>query len=151
LSKQAIAKSIIIVDSQAMLALDAGIWQTASRVIVLHGEGANAKRVHALQQRGATTFALPLIDGQLDLSQGLHVLASLGFHDIWLEAGATLFSSFATQGLMNEAYCYIAPWWAGVTAHSAFVQADFFKKAQQRKWLTLGDDAALHLDFLLSI
>ena len=143
-----VKKPLIVLDAQALLALDATIWQTTSQIFVVHGPQACPKRVAMLTANGARTLSVPLCEnGRLDLKQVLAVLGELGFHDLWLEAGGTLFKSFAKQGLLNEAYCYVAPWWAGKDGTPAFNSADFFKTVVRSEWLPLGQDVALHLEW----
>lgn len=143
-----IAKPVIVLDTHADLPLDAVIWQTASKIFVVHGQGADPFKLAALVAKGAKVVAVSLDNRErLDLKAVLTTLGDLGFHDLWLEVGGTLFKSFAKQKLLNEAYCYIAPWWAGPSAQAAFYSAHFFKDALKRQWLPLGDDVALHLEF----
>lgn len=141
------SKPVIVLDSRAQLSFDAAIWHSAARVIVVHDAAAPWDRVRALQEHGATTMSVVLRGNHLDLAQVLSALADFGFHDLWLEAGGTLLAAFADQALLNEAYCYVAAWWAGAVNHSAFITANFFKQALRRRWQALGDDALLHLEF----
>lgn len=142
-----IAKTIAVVDRLAQLSLTARIWQTAKQILLLHSDRADAAKVSALQAYGAITIAVAETTDHLNLSNALTQLAHLGYCDIWLEAGGTLLAAFAERGLLNEMYGYVAPWWAGAPAQSAFSQAHFLKTARHRQWQTLGEDAVLHLEF----
>lgn len=143
-----IKKPLIVLDTEAHLSITATIWQTTTQIYVVHGPLACTSRVAQLAAQGALMIQVPLsAPHRLDLPQVLTTLGELGFHDLWLEAGGTLFKRFAKLSLLNEAYCYVAPWWAGVEAQAAFTSAHFFKNALRRRWLPLGDDAALHLEF----
>lgn len=141
------AKPIIVVDRQARLPVQAQIWQSSSRLIVVHSDLATDSRVQCLQQQGAETLAVAEDQHQLVLPSMLTAIGQLGFHDLWLEAGGTLFAQMASQGLLNEAYCYVAPMWRGVDGQSAFAAAPFFTQAHQRQWQILGSDVALHCLF----
>lgn len=143
----AVPKTVAIMDRLAQLPTTVRIWQTAQQVLLLHGAQADAERVSVLQACGATTILVPEKKGHLDLSNMLAQLAHLGYNDIWLEAGGTLLAAIAEQGFLNEMYGYVAPWWAGAQAQSAFQQADFFKKARHLEWQTQGHDAVLHVEF----
>lgn len=142
-----VAKTVAIVDRLAQLSLTARIWQTAEKILLMHSDQADAAKVSAWQARGAITIVVPETTGHLDLSNALTQLAHLGYSDIWLEAGGTLLAAFAEQQLLNELYCYVAPWWAGASTQSAFSQAHFLKTARHRRWQALGEDAVLHLEF----
>ncbi len=144
----AIAKPLIVLDTHAELPLDASVWYTTSQLYIVHGEAAEPERLAQLKAKGAKLLAVALNNAnRLDLTLSLTALGKFGFHDLWLEAGGTLFKSFAKLGLLNEAYCYLAPWWAGLDAQAAFTSAHFFKDVVRRQWLPLGDDVALHLEF----
>lgn len=83
----------------------------------------------------------------LNLDEVLISLGQLGFHDVWLEAGAQLFSAFHHAGLVNRSYVYISSEIAGEKAISAFPDNCFAQQKKEVNWLIMGNDIALRIDW----
>ncbi|KWS06673.1 Diaminohydroxyphosphoribosylaminopyrimidine deaminase [Lysobacter capsici AZ78] len=68
----------------------------------------------------AAHAAVPMIEGRMDLSAVLRLLAERGVNEIQLEAGATLAGAFLAQGLVDEVLLYVAPVLLGENARPLF-------------------------------
>lgn len=70
-------------------------------------------------------------------------LPKIQMHDLWIEAGGTLFKSLWEKGLVQRAYLYVAPKWLGEEALSAFPKGilGFPGEGSKVSWRMAGTDA----------
>lgn len=112
-----IAKPIAILDRKNSLSYqNHALYHTASQLLVFHSNQNKAPK----QQEKVRYFAVAEMENKLDLNMVLEKLGELGYHDLWLEAGGTLFSDFLDKRLMQQAYIYVVPQLLGEQAISAF-------------------------------
>ncbi len=131
-----VAKPVAIIDSRMTLNPQAKLLATASQCHIYFDEHYPMPAVHP----NRSYHAVPAIQGLLDLNAVIHHLGQLGYHDIWVEAGGTLFSALHLAGLVNKTYLYIVPTVLGDSAVSAYHHADLFKKACTVTWQAMGDN-----------
>jgi len=103
--------------------LDPGL-ATVARGRVREGD-APTLYLHAPDAKPSRYFdaahaAVPMIEGRMDLSAVLTLLAERGVNEIQLEAGATLAGAFLAQGLVDEVLLYVAPVLLGENARPLF-------------------------------
>jgi len=139
-----IRKPVFIVDTRLGIREDATIFATARQVTIFHGEAIDPSKRERLVAAGA-------ICQQIDFSslngQHLNLLTIMdylgqeaGCHDIWLEAGGTLYCEMVAAGLVQRALVYVAPKCLGV-GMSAFPANDrIFQGAKGVQWWPLGQD-----------
>ena len=96
-----------------------------------------------------TCYAMPARDGRLDLEAVICHLGELGYHDVWVEAGAALFHSLHLARLVNRTYLYIAPTVLGDEAVSGYHDATYFNQAPQVTWQIMGDNVMATFDWEL--
>lgn len=131
-------KPIAILDRSLSL-LDtpnAKIFDTAAHCHIFYDEHLEVPN----KQEHCTYHPVPVIQGQLDMPSVLLSLGSLGFHDVWVEAGGTLFSSLHQAGLVQTTFIYIAAHVLGPKALPAYLDDQFFNRPFTILWQIEGDN-----------
>ena len=101
----------VILDAHARLPLDSRLVRSARELglLVLCGTEAPEDSVSRLEQQGVRVIRLALQDGLLPLPRVLETLHGMGLNGVLVEGGATVLRMFLEQGLLDEAWCLIAP------------------------------------------
>ncbi|WP_133140851.1 bifunctional diaminohydroxyphosphoribosylaminopyrimidine deaminase/5-amino-6-(5-phosphoribosylamino)uracil reductase RibD [Legionella genomosp. 1] len=137
-------KKIAILDSRLSIPDDAKIFSSAEHCYIFHDEGHSPLHMNP----NCSYYPAPMIKGHIDLNYVLEQLGLWGFHDVWLEAGGKLFSTFHEQKLPQRSYLYIVPGFLGQQATSAYHGDNFF---QSRKysidWQIAGDNVIACIDW----
>lgn len=134
---QVFAKPIIVLDTQARLSGKEAIFSTGAAVMVFTGEGVPS---------GLKTHSLPKTpNGGLCLASMLACVAEMGYHSVWVEAGARLFNALHADALVQESLLYISARNLGVLAHRAELAAIRPEQALRRTWQTFDETAVLTL------
>ena len=84
---------------------------------------------------------------RLDLDAVLDHLGRLGYHDVWVEAGARLFSELHRAQLVNRTYIYVAAKSMGDIGLSLYTDDLGFDKATSIAWQVMDDNAMLTLEW----
>ncbi|MDF1684590.1 MAG: bifunctional diaminohydroxyphosphoribosylaminopyrimidine deaminase/5-amino-6-(5-phosphoribosylamino)uracil reductase RibD [Legionellaceae bacterium] len=87
---------------------------------------------------------------QLDLHAILDDLGRIGYHDVWVEAGAELFNYLHQHNLVQRTYLYLVPKVLGSQALSLYTQntpKDFLAQAKHIAWEAMGDNLKVTLDW----
>lgn len=90
---------------------------------------------------------MPIQHKRLDLAAVLTHLGQQGYHDVWVEAGAHLFSALHENRLVNRTYWYVAPKHIGAQGLDASAKPIDFKHTKAMTWTVLGDNAVLTIDW----
>ena len=84
----------------------------------------------------------------LDLSLVLQCIAQIGFHDIWVEAGAKMMAELHHLGLVNTSYIYLVPEIFGTNGTSAFQEPYInFQKAATIEWVPMGTNVRAKINW----
>lgn len=142
LSNTSVAKPVAIIDSRGTLNPKAKLLTTAKHCHIYHDEN---HQIDALPN--CVYHAMPTNKGQLDLEAIIRHLGSLGYHDVWVEAGGNLFTALHQARLVNKTFLYIAPTILGQEALSAYQQADIFNHASNITWQAMGNNVIASLDW----
>lgn len=136
------AKPIAILDAKLALNESSSIFHTAKHCHIFHDQNVPV----SLRQVNCTYHATPMHAEYLDLSFVLKRLGSLGYHDVWVEAGATIFRELHQNKYVNQTYLYLVPKILGANALSLCQDADIFQQAHTIEWHAKGDNmvALLH-------
>lgn len=137
------AKVVAIIDSRLSLKKEAKIFNTAKHCLIYHDER------HAVDNPlpNCSYYAVPAKEDLLDLTTIIGHLGSLGFHDVWVEAGGLLFSALHRENLVQRTYLYIVPTLLGAEAASAFVGENIFNKKPTLTWQIKTDNVIACLDW----
>lgn len=116
LESEPVAKPVAILDRAQALQPQASIWQSAQHCHVYQdaatGLSPNTER--------ASYYGITCERNQFVLPELLQHLGELGFHDVWVEAGGTLFTALHQAGLVQRTYLYIAPTTLGDEGTTAY-------------------------------
>jgi len=126
LGEQVVAKPIAVLDRARCLDMSANIHKTAKRLHIYHGKSQ---------------------DLQLDLKTILEDLGRIGYHDVWVEAGAALFNRLHQEYLVQRTYLYLVPKILGTQAISLYAEDNFLAKAKHIAWEAMGDNLKVTLDW----
>ncbi|MDF1826875.1 MAG: bifunctional diaminohydroxyphosphoribosylaminopyrimidine deaminase/5-amino-6-(5-phosphoribosylamino)uracil reductase RibD [Legionellaceae bacterium] len=131
---EVVAKPVAILDRTQKLSASAHIHKTAKKLHLYHGK-------HQ--------------EEQLDLNAILDDLGRMGYHDVWVEAGAALFNALHQQNLVQRTYVYLVPKILGTEAMSLYTQEKYthennLAKAKHITWEAMGDNLKITLDWQAS-
>lgn len=147
LSGSTVAKPVAIIDSRATLNHDAKLLTTAKHCHIYHDKHHPIDTLH----QNCSYHPISTCQGQLDLEAIIRDLGSLGYHDVWVEAGGMLFTALHQARLVNKTYVYIAPTILGDGAISAYQHADIFNHASNITWQAMGDNVIASLDWSVDV
>ena len=84
----------------------------------------------------------------LNLNSVFEHLGHLGYHDVWVEAGATLFNALHRALLVDRTYLYLVPRVLGPRALSLHeVDTNWFERSTRIEWRVMGDNAMVCIEF----
>lgn len=98
--------------------LDSGLRMPSNARILQKGKGGNvlvytvsrdAEKIAVLEKSGATVYASPDNEGQVDLGVALNDLARRGCNEVLVEAGSILNGALLRAGLVDELLLFVAP------------------------------------------
>lgn len=136
-------KNIAVLDRNLKLNLSENVFNSSRNLYIYHSSNKEPKinkKINYQKVREDQKL--------LDLSEVMNHLGGLGFHDVWVEAGAKLFTALHQESLVNRSYVYIAPRILGEKAINAF-SVDCFDNQQKRttNWIAMDDNVILRLDW----
>ncbi len=136
------SKPVAIVDSRLSLDPAAQVFTKASCCHIYHCQD------EVLQDYPNSVYHhMPETQGRIPLSAVIDHLGALGFHDVWVEAGGTLFTALHQQGLVHRTYLYVTPTLLGEDALSAFGCSTLFDRPHQVSWQPMGDNVVACFDW----
>jgi diaminohydroxyphosphoribosylaminopyrimidine deaminase / 5-amino-6-(5-phosphoribosylamino)uracil reductase len=97
----------VVLDSQLRMPRTARMLQGGHALI--YTAVRDRAKIAVLEKAGATVYALPDDNGQVDLPAMLRDLAQRGCNEVLLEAGSTLNGAMLRAGLVDELLLYVAP------------------------------------------
>ncbi len=136
------AKNVAIIDRHLRLSPEMQVFKTAKQCHIYH-----ADTVKSLCYPNSTYYQTPTQDNGLDLSYIIHHLGRLGYHEVWVEAGSTLFNTLHAQKLVDRTYIYLIPKTLS-QGISAYQGHDLFTRAHSITWQAMDDNMIACLDWL---
>jgi len=143
LSQEVKAKPVAILDRTLSLDAQATVLSTAARCHIYHDAQYPVRRAHPR----CSYHAIPTHLSELDLNAILHHLGSLGYHDVWVEAGGRLFGALHQAKLVNRTHVYLVPLMLGEKGVPVCQQAGIFNQANTLSWLPMGNNMIASLDW----
>jgi diaminohydroxyphosphoribosylaminopyrimidine deaminase/5-amino-6-(5-phosphoribosylamino)uracil reductase len=134
--KEPIKKPVAIIDARLTTPLDAQIFTTATHCHIYYD--ASLQVMHT--KPNVSYWPIPATAGRLHLEAVLKHLGEQGYHDVWVEAGGTLFTELHTRGLVQTTYIYVVPKVLGPTAPSAYLDAGMLNRPYTMSWHTKDDN-----------
>lgn len=135
------SKQVAIIDSDLSLDKKAVIFSTAEHCHIYHKSG------RTKDYPNSTFYSMPEKDGKIDLVAVMKHLGELGFHDVWVEAGGTLFTALHQDKLVHRTYLYIVPLSLGHNAISAYQQSGLFDQKHTVSWHAMGNNMIACMDW----
>lgn len=143
-------KPVAILDTNLQLSGQEQIFSTAKHCHLYHCASTERAFTELAKSSGDSEVSFYKIsqkDGTMDLSAVFAHLGSLGFHDVWVEAGGTLFSALHKQGLVHRTYLYLVPRNLGPDALSAYHQQGLLDRPHTITWQAMGDNMIACFDW----
>lgn len=137
-------KPLYILDSFLKISDSARVFSSTGPVTLLHGPHAEKARVKRFQKNGVRILELSALGNGLDLVKALALIGADGVHDLWVEAGPTLYKALSEERLVNQALFYFGPQWLGMDAYSAALPQ---VPMGHTRWFGLGNTGACEVDF----
>lgn len=136
------SKPIAIIDAQGALNPQAKIFSTAKECHIYVGED-----IQVSPRENCFYHYMPMQNGKLDLHAVLSHLGELGYHEAWLEAGATFFNALHQANLVQKTYVYLVPTILGTEAFPLYENSDIFKIPHKIQWLKMGNNVIASIDW----
>ena len=136
----------VVFDSAARLPLDSQLLATLDEapLTVVHGPGADPRRLEALLGAGAETILAAGPTPAERVTAALAELGRRGLTSLLLEGGATLAAAFAAAGEIDEARVFVAPLLLGGPAPDVPVAA---LQGSPTEAETVGEDTLIRTRF----
>lgn len=115
------AKDIAIIDGGFQLKPQARIFDSAKNIHLYHAKDKKTDFKHEKMKY----YPVSSTSKGLNLEEVIHHIGELGYHDVWVEAGATLFAALHEANLVDRTYIYVAPITLGNEAVNAYPMSIF--------------------------
>lgn len=138
-----VGKTVAILDRALTLAPDANVFTHAASCLIYHDKCQKAPPDDTLR----TYHGVDADENGLDLEAVLLDLGARGHHDVWVEAGGTLFRALHHEKRVQRTYLYLVPRCLGESSLSAYACEDFFQQAHSVQWHPMDDNQMLQLDW----
>jgi diaminohydroxyphosphoribosylaminopyrimidine deaminase / 5-amino-6-(5-phosphoribosylamino)uracil reductase len=142
LTDETVSKTVFVLDFRLETPLASKIFQT-SRVTLFHGPGAFSKFGDSAQLKEIPSRS----DNRFCLASVLGEIGTAGNHELWVEAGGTLFAGLLGEGLVQRAYLCIAPKFIGAGGMDLFPGNIAILTPKRVAWDTLGSDALCEMNW----
>lgn len=144
LDGKTVAKPIAIVEGSQVLNESLQVFKTAKSCHIYYDEArCQSRRVLP----NVYYHKVNALEGKLDLVAILRHLGALGFHDVWVEAGARLFSALHQANLVHQTYIYLVPTLLGPDATTAYLEDTSFSRAKKVSWQPMEDNLIVSLEW----
>jgi diaminohydroxyphosphoribosylaminopyrimidine deaminase/5-amino-6-(5-phosphoribosylamino)uracil reductase len=138
-----VAKPIAILDRTLKLSTNESIFHAAKHCHVYH----DMKKPHHVSNEKCTFHPVRGYEQQLNLHDVLQDLGRLGCHDVWVEAGGTLFNALHRAHLVQRTYLYCVPRVLGTNATSLYDDNNVFQQARNIQWHMMDDNVMAIVDW----
>lgn len=137
------SKPIAIIDAKGRLKPDAQVFHTASCCHIYYDENYPPTSTYPKSK----LHPMPATNGLLDLDAIITHLGQLGYHDVWVEAGGSLFTALHVSRLVNRTHIYIVPTVLGPEAVTAYQDPDILNAQRMVSWQAMGDNMIVTFDW----
>lgn len=137
---QQVSKTLFIIDRQLLLTSNENVFRSDSKKIIFFDSQLEPPVSSSIEY-----VAIRTDDDLLSLFDVMQYIGECGYHDIWVEAGAKLFSNLHALQLVNRTHVYITPTVLGPDAYNGYPNALEFSKAKLIEWQEVGNNMILSL------
>jgi diaminohydroxyphosphoribosylaminopyrimidine deaminase/5-amino-6-(5-phosphoribosylamino)uracil reductase len=99
----------VVVDARGRIPRTARLFRAGGRVVVATTAASDPAWRQQIGTTGAQVIECEAAEGRMNLQQLLQALAQRSVTSIWAEGGGTLLGSLFDEGLVDEAWAFIAP------------------------------------------
>lgn len=103
---QETSRPVFILDKNLEFQDHLKLAQRPQNLTLLHLPEAESSKREALQSKGFRCLSVKGEQGQIELTGLSSLFGEMGFHEVWIEVGATLFEAFMNKKLFQEAIFY---------------------------------------------
>lgn len=139
------SKPVAIIDSQCSLDNNATVFSSASFCHIYHNKELTTEWLEHYPNSGF--HFMPKQNGLMDLNAVIEHLGEIGYHDVWVEVGGTLFTALHQQQLVHRTYLYLVPSILGENAISAYQHKKLFDKPHTVSWQEKGNNMIARFDW----
>lgn len=143
LEEKTLARPLGIIDKNLRLNPEARALAAAKCRHIFYHENRPASEVYP----DSRLHPVPIQGEYLDLEAIIRELGVLGYHDVWVEAGAKIFSALHKLRLVNRTYLYIVPIFSGKEAMAGFEEPEPLKANYRVRWQAMEDNMIACLDW----
>lgn len=140
---ETIKKPVAIIDAQLTLNPDAAVFTQAKHCHIYH----NAYKKVDVSYKNCSFHPISSHAGKLNLQEVIYHLGTLGYHDVWVEAGAGLFNALHQENLVNRTYIYLVPKILGSDTTPLYTNTSLFKKQFKLTWHPMEDNIITQIDW----
>ncbi|HVT62394.1 MAG TPA: bifunctional diaminohydroxyphosphoribosylaminopyrimidine deaminase/5-amino-6-(5-phosphoribosylamino)uracil reductase RibD [Legionellaceae bacterium] len=137
------SKPLAVLDAHLSLGQNVSALQWAKQGHIYY----DSRKVVQAPHKGCQYYPIPMQEKGLDLDAVLGHLGALGYHDVWVEAGAQLFTALHHAHLVQRTYIYISPHIIGHTGLSLYSKLTSWHKSQAMSWQVMDDNVILTIDW----
>lgn len=123
-------KTIVILDRTLKLSGNEKVFKNAKKVIRFYDKN---MKIELMDDEKTTHFPVSSYEDKLELMEVFQVLGELGCHDVWIEAGGTLFTHCLQRKLLNRVLLYIVPSYLGEHTFSAYQSDSLYHFSDKAK------------------
>lgn len=139
-------KPLAILDRALRLKQDRHIWDTTSSVIVFH----DAAMPKASSHDKAVCHGVPSNAKGLCLKTVFKRIGELGFHDVLVEVGGSVFTNLHALGLVNTTYMYIVPVVLGTEGMPGYpIERGWSAEISRLEWIEKQGNMILRMDWAM--
>lgn len=144
-----LSKPIAIIDSHLKINPNAKLLAHGSPIHFYHAEKTKGSK---LDSNTCAYHAMPYAKSGdvLDLSAIITHLGALGYHDVWVEAGGTLFNALHQAQLVNQTFIYLVPAILGDEAIGVWTCKTIFNRPHSIRWQAMEDNMIAQIDWASS-
>lgn len=141
-------KPVAIIDRQRTINASSKVLLNANICHIYH----DGKQLPTLARDNCAWHTVSTVTNKnhqpvLDLLEIVTHLGQLGYHDVWVEAGACLFNALHETNLANKTYIYLVPKVLGEEATSLYSSQAIYQQAHGLTWHAMGDNMIVSLDW----
>lgn len=140
-----VPKTVAVIDRQLVLNQEAKLLTTAKHCHIYHDANYQPQRLLS----NCSYHPIQAKQGKVALDEIIQHLGSLGYHDVWVEAGGMLFTALHQAKLVNKTYLYVAPSVLGDEAVPAYHCEEMFHQAINVTWQPMGNNVIAAFDWNL--
>lgn len=137
------AKDVAIIDARLELNQSAKLFSSAKHCHIYY----DASLLPPKEKKNCSFYGVEAKKGQLDLKKIICHLGSIGYHDVFVEAGGKLFSVLHRERLVNRTFIYLVPKVLKESAVAAYRDESLLQGFSAISWQAMDDNMIATIDW----